>query len=56
MPWKASPGAVNGGAALHGKPGDLVIVMTFAVVDDKEARKHKAKIVHVNAKNEIVPF
>ncbi len=54
---KAGGGVVclNGGAALHGKPGDLVIIMTFAVLDENEIKKHRPRVVHVDKKNRIVP-
>lgn len=45
---------LNGGAAQYGKKGDLVIIMTFAVMSEDEIRKHKAKVVRVNARNEII--
>ena len=45
---------LNGGAAKHGKKGDLVIIMTFAVMTDDEIKRHKPKIVRVDAKNQIV--
>ena len=45
---------LNGGAAKHGKCGDLVIIMTFVVLNEEEITNHKAKVVHVNAKNQIV--
>ena len=52
------PGAgeicLNGGAAKYGKKGDLVIIMTFAVMTDEEYRKHKPVVVRVNAKNEVL--
>ena len=46
---------LNGGAAKHGKKGDLVIIMTFVVMTDEEIKKHHAKVVHVNSRNEIAP-
>ena len=52
------PGAggicLNGGAAQHGKKGDKVIIMTFAVLSDEQIRGHKPRIVLVNERNEIV--
>ena len=45
---------LNGGAAKHGKKGDLVIIMTFAVMTDAEIKKHKPHIVHVDSKNRIM--
>ena len=45
---------LNGGAAKHGKKGDLVIIMTFAVMTDEEIKRHHPKIVRVNAQNQIL--
>ena len=57
VPGEAGKGEIclNGGAAKHGKKGDLVIIMTFAVMSDEEIKKHKPKIVHVNSSNQIAP-
>ncbi len=44
---------LNGGAAKHGKKGDLVIIMTFAVMNEDEIKKHHPKVVLVNAQNQI---
>jgi aspartate 1-decarboxylase len=45
---------LNGGAAKHGHKGDLVIIMTFAVMTDEEIKKHKPRIVKVNGRNQII--
>jgi aspartate 1-decarboxylase len=45
---------LNGGAAKHGKKGDLVIIMTFVVLTEEEVKKHTPKIVHVNALNQMI--
>lgn len=45
---------LNGGAAKYGKKGDLVIIMTFAVMTDEEIRKHQPRVVKVNSANQIV--
>jgi len=45
---------LNGGAALHGKPGDQIILMTFAVMTDDEIKKHQPTIIRLNEKNEII--
>ncbi|HNX69081.1 MAG TPA: aspartate 1-decarboxylase [Candidatus Omnitrophota bacterium] len=45
---------LNGGAAKHGKPGDIVIILTFGVFSEKEIAKHKPKVVYVDGKNRIV--
>ena len=48
---------VNGAAAHHAKPGDIVIIATFAeAADEVEARAWTPKVVHVDAQNRIVPI
>ncbi|MBU0762954.1 MAG: aspartate 1-decarboxylase [Candidatus Altiarchaeota archaeon] len=44
---------LNGAAAHLFKKGDRAIVMAFAMVDVKEAKTHKPKIIHVDKKNKI---
>jgi aspartate 1-decarboxylase len=44
---------INGAAAHLVKPGDLVIIATFADFDEAEARSHKPKVVQVDEKNRI---
>ena len=52
---KAKSGVVclNGPAARGACVGDEVIIVTYALVDDKEAKKLKPKIVTVNERNRI---
>jgi aspartate 1-decarboxylase len=45
---------INGAAAHLVSPGDLVIIATFSDLDDAEARKHRPKVVLVDAQNRIV--
>lgn len=45
---------INGAAAHQNKPGDMVILATFAEMDESEARAHQPKVVLVDAKNRIV--
>lgn len=45
---------INGAAAHLVHPGDLVIIMSYAVFEDAEARAMSPTIVHVDAKNRIV--
>jgi aspartate 1-decarboxylase len=48
---------VNGAAAHHSTPGDLVIIATFGeAADEAEARAWRPTVVHVDAKNRIVPL
>jgi aspartate 1-decarboxylase len=42
---------INGAAAHLNQPGDLVILATFAEMDDAEARRHFPRVVRVDAKN-----
>lgn len=44
---------LNGAAARLAQPGDLVIIMSYALMDDKEAHSHTPRIVHVDAGNKI---
>ena len=44
---------LNGAAARMGQPGDLIIIMFYAQMDDAEARKHKPKIAVMNPNNTV---
>ncbi len=44
---------VNGAAAHHNRPGDLIIVATFAEMDEAEARAHQPSVVLVDGQNRI---
>jgi aspartate 1-decarboxylase len=46
---------VNGAAAHLAHPGDLVIVATFAEMDDATARSHKPKVILVDSRNRARP-
>lgn len=48
---------VNGAAARLVQPGDKVIILTYAVVEDAEAREMSAgpRVVHVDEKNHRLP-
>jgi aspartate 1-decarboxylase len=45
---------INGAAAHLVHPGDLVIIMSYAVLSDAEARALQPRVVHVDGKNRIV--
>jgi aspartate 1-decarboxylase len=45
---------INGAAAHLNKPGDMVILATFAELDEAEARGFKPMVVLVDAHNKIV--
>jgi aspartate 1-decarboxylase len=42
---------VNGAGAHLVKPGDLVIIATYAAMEDEESRTFTPVVVHVNEKN-----
>lgn len=44
---------LNGAAARLAQPGDLVIIMSYALMDDLEARRAVPRIVHVDSGNRI---
>jgi len=44
---------INGAAAHHNRPGDLVNIATFAEMDETEARVHQPTVVLVDQKNRI---
>ena len=45
---------INGAAAHLVHPGDLVILIAYAQMDDATARTYRPRIVHVDADNRIV--
>jgi aspartate 1-decarboxylase len=56
IPARAGSGTIgiNGAAAHLVNKGDLVIIMSYASVEDAQARAMKPSVVHVDAKNRIV--
>jgi aspartate 1-decarboxylase len=45
---------INGAAAHLINPGDLVILISYAQMEDAEARAYTPRVVHVNERNEII--
>jgi len=56
IPAEAGSGTicVNGAAARLVQTGDLVIILSCATMDEKEARSLRPRIVFVNSQNKIV--
>jgi len=54
---KGRPGSgtvcLNGAAARLGEKGDPIIILSYATVQDYEAKDFKPSIVHVDSKNRI---
>ncbi len=45
---------INGAAARLVHPGDTVILMSYAEMDDEEARSHEPTVVFVDEENRVV--
>lgn len=41
----------NGGAALHCKVGDIVLIMSFCALDEREVQNHRPKVIKVDGRN-----
>jgi L-aspartate-alpha-decarboxylase len=42
---------LNGAAARHAQPGDKVIIISYALMNEEEARKHRPRIVLMDEAN-----
>jgi aspartate 1-decarboxylase len=45
---------INGAAAHLVHPGDLVILISYGVLEDAEAKSHLPRVVHVDGANRVV--
>jgi aspartate 1-decarboxylase len=56
IPGPAGSGVIgiNGAAAHLVHPGDLIIIMSYAMLTDAEARAMTPRVVHVDAANRVV--
>ncbi|MFC4048158.1 aspartate 1-decarboxylase [Actinomadura syzygii] len=45
---------INGAAARQVQPGDLVIIISYASLDESERPRHEPRVVHVDGANRIV--
>jgi aspartate 1-decarboxylase len=45
---------INGAAAHLVHPGDLVILISYAQMDDETARRYQPRVVHVDARNRVI--
>ncbi|QEY26082.1 aspartate 1-decarboxylase [Neisseria zalophi] len=55
IPGERGSGVVclNGAAARLAQPGDIVIIMSYLMMNNEEAVKHEPKVVLVNENNQI---
>jgi aspartate 1-decarboxylase len=45
---------INGAAARLVQPGDLVILISYAQMDNAQARSYQPRVVHVDADNRVI--
>jgi aspartate 1-decarboxylase len=45
--------ALNGAMAHIGEPGDIIIIITYAQLDDAELRAHAPRVVQLDAGNRV---
>jgi len=57
IPGEKGAGQVraNGGAALLARPGDVILVISYCVLAEEEARTHQPVIAFVDEKNRLLP-
>ncbi len=56
IPGQRGSGVIclNGAAARLVQPGDRVIIISYAMMDDEEAKKHQPKVAVMDEHNQIV--
>lgn len=56
IPEKAGSGTIGlyGAAAHLGKSGDIIIILSYGLMEDKEARASSVTSIHVDKKNKII--
>ena len=47
--------SLNGAAARRGQAGDLIIIVTYAMLDEEELATHQPKVISVDEKNRPRP-
>lgn len=47
--------SLNGAAARKGQPGDLIIITTYAILDEEELANHQPRIILVDKTNRPRP-
>jgi len=51
---KAGDFCLNGAAARLGEIGDKLIIIVYALLDEREARSHRPKVAFLGEKNKVV--
>ena len=52
--WGSGIVCANGGAALHNRVGDIVLIMSFGALNDREAKRHRPKVIKVDGQNHMI--
>lgn len=52
--WGSGAIILNGATALLGQPGDILTIMSYAVLDEREAKNWRPKVIVLGAENKIV--
>lgn len=52
--WGTGAIILNGATALLGKKGDLLTIMSYAVLDEREAKNWRPRVIVLGAENKIV--
>lgn len=52
--WGSGAIILNGATAHLGKPGDLLTIMSYAVLDEQEAKNWRPKVIVLGSGNKIV--
>ncbi len=47
---------LNGAAARLGEIGDVVVIISYGLLDDEELKTFEPQVIHVNEKNQIIPW
>lgn len=45
---------LNGAAARLGQPGDILIILAYAQVEEEKVKEHQPRVVHVDEKNRTI--
>ncbi len=45
---------MNGAAARLAQPGDILIIISYAIMSDEMARQYVPRVIHVDSRNRIV--
>ena len=54
-PEESGEVSLNGAAARKGQLGDLIIIATYALLDEEELATHQPKVISVDEKNRLRP-